>query len=111
MRPRTALKYFGMRHASCRFRIAARPRAVSICSAVQMSESESKHRSGSGNARCLIVKIEVISLYMVYSKKCVKMSFHVIHFYTERAFGKPKRDVRPALHNDAPMTSFVPGYE
>ncbi len=31
--------------------------------------------------------------------------------YPELAFGKPKRDLRPALHNDSPMTSCVPGFE
>ncbi len=48
---------------------------------------------------------------MVYSEKCVKMSFHVIHFYTERALGRPERNVCPALHNDAAMTCCVSGSE
>ncbi len=82
-----------------------------IWSAVRLSESESKHRSGSGNASCLIMRIEEMSLYIVYSEKCVKMSFHVIHSFTELAFGKPERDLRPALHNRTPMTSYVPGFE
>ncbi len=65
----------------------------------------------SGNARCRSMRIEEISFFTVYSEKCVKMSFHIIHSFTELAFGKPERDLRPALHNDAQMTSYVPGFE
>ncbi len=57
------------------------------------------------------MRIEEISFFTVYSEKCERMSFHVIHSCTELAFGKPERDLRPALHNDFPMTSYVPGFE
>ncbi len=37
--------------------------------------------------------------------------FHSISFIPELTFGKPKRDFLPALHNDAPMTGCVSGFE
>ena len=67
------------------------------------------YRYSSGNACCLLMRMKRYrSIYGIFLK-IWKISEHVILSHPELAFGKPKRDSRPALQKCTPMMSFVFG--